>query len=345
MQITFYGQLGLPLLTQRKQDTAEHRVEALALKLADEGHEVTILGTSPFLKDGNYHGINLKFIPSLVPDQPGGWFYLLLSLFYLWRTQPAVLHVHTAPAAHLLALTKWLFPETVIVYTVDNLQRRASFHMPHFALSNITTPSRTLQYRLLTQHGIRATYIPDGFTLPVLPALKPSFFNLKKGQYVVLLASQPKAIRQAKQAYKKTRSKKQLVLASKFSGREKRSLISHAAAVILADDTTPTQTVLETMNSQKAIIASNESRYQELLGTCAQFYKTGDMATLTQALRQVIAKPKNQTIWGKKAQQRACSHFTWQRILPEYLTTYTPNHRIVPVDSVYITKPASELRS
>lgn len=334
MQITFYGQLGLPLLTRREQDTPERRVEALAVQLADEGHQVTILGTSPYLSGGNYHGIELQAITSLDPEQPGGWTYLLLGLFRLITSQPGVIHVHTARAAFLLFLTRWLFPETKIIYTIDDLPRRlTSFPIPSFPFLT-TTPSRALQYRLLIRHGIRAIYVPDGFTPPALPDLRPNFFNLKKGQYAILLASHPKAIRQAKQAYKKTGSKKQLVLATKLSGREKRSLIAHAAVVILADNTIPSQTVLETMNNKKAIIAVNDSRYQELLGTTAQFYKTGDSATLAQAVRQVIAKPKIQATWGQKAHQRASNHFTWQRILPEYLTAYVPQHRLIPLDSV-----------
>lgn len=341
MNIIFFGQLGLPPLQLTPSSSRESRVEALARLAASDGHNVSVLGTSGYLSYGNYYGIELKHIPSLNPQKPGGWAYLLLGLAHLLWIQPDTIHVHDNRAALLLTLTRFLFHDTRIVWTIDAVPSKVS-GFTRLVLStitynlspHITTPSRTLQYHLLTEYDIKATYIPDGYEEPTVAPIALSHFGLRKGQYSVAIGGSDAALQRVKKAYKNAKTRKQLIIIKQKTPRAMRSLISGAAAVVIADESVSTTLLLEAMDASRAIIAPSLAAYQEILGTAGQYVAPRDIVGLTAALNKVVTSPSAQAQWGEKAHTRATHHFTWPRVMEDYHTLYIPHVRPVLLDSV-----------
>ena len=246
--------------------------------------------------------------------------------------------------------------------------RRARSRRAYFT---ITTPSRAIQYRLLVEYGVKAIYIPDGYRLPVAPNIAVSTFGLKKNSYVVALvnATSPAALRLVARAHARSKTRKKLVvfqteegankrlkkkfpllvfLNSKFiilppepTPRLRRSVIAGAAAVILGDDSVSPATLLEAMDSGRAVVAVNKPAYQEIVGVTGRYFASQDSAELASILGDILSDPRQQAAWGKKAHKRAQRHFTWPRIVEEYQTLYAPLVRVVPLDSAYLVPTLS----
>ena len=359
MKIAFIGQLGLPELQHDSPNNREPRVLNLAKELSDEGHIVTIFGTDPYIVRGNYRGIELVRIPSLDPSRPGGWWYVMASLWSAWRRSPDVLHLHGWRVAVLAGLARLLMPAAVLVWTVDSWpqlpQGLTRFILRHAAarVDAIVTPHRQLQYRLLVEFNISAQYVPDGYSPTSLPALPLAQLGLRAGGYVLALAESPAELRQVAKAVKAARAGRRLVIAQnnvgvfkrlakqyrfirlvgKLEGRALHSVIKEAVVVVLADESVSSNSLLQSMDQQKAVVAITEPRYQELSGESARYYRVSDLPALSEALQAVLADEKLRLSLGRAARKRARRHFTWERIAREYATQYAPDVRLVPIDS------------
>jgi glycosyltransferase involved in cell wall biosynthesis len=116
--------------------------------------------------------------------------------------------------------------------------------------------------------------------------------------------------------------------------REELSLLKSAAVIIIAGAKLPQETLLQIMDSGGAVVAETVPRYEETLGVSASFVKRGDTAGLTEALNDVVMRKERQTLLGRGARRRAAAHFTWTRIIPEYLDLYhAPAAQPVALDS------------
>ncbi|MBI3256083.1 MAG: glycosyltransferase [Candidatus Andersenbacteria bacterium] len=88
------------------------------------------------------------------------------------------------------------------------------------------------------------------------------------------------------------------------------------------------------------VVAVNHSLNQEILGTTGLFVQKDNAEALAEALSSVLFYPREQKKWGSKTRKRVRAHFTWQRVLEEYLTVYHyPFVRRVPVDSIQAIVP------
>lgn len=356
MQIIFIGQLGI----------TEPRVQALSEKLVTAGHTVAVTCTQPVVSRRlrNVKGVELLHYPSFDPTKPGGLLYTLLSLFSLWSRQPDVVHLHGYTAASLLWLAVLLSPRTNFVVTLDHLPNRLSrfaravLHQAQAIADVITTPTRTLQYQLRTQFGVNATYIPDGYDPLTAPEINLRHFGVRKGQYCLTTPSSLEELRWLIREYSRLATKKPLValfettpetqrlqkryplllLATPHSPRTLETLTRHATAVI-AGKNPPLYSLLIAMATNRAIVASPTSFNQETLGATAQFFTNGP--TFRTVLQPLTKSRLNQSAVGRLAAHRARTHFTWERILPEYRALYQPAVTApVQLDSVVATLPS-----
>lgn len=359
MKVLFLGQLGLRAGMGQHKSSREQRLEMLGRTLVDAGRSVTILGTKPFTDATitNFHGIQLHLKPSLNPAKAGGWLYIVASLVTLWRQQPAIAHIHSWRMAALVSIAALLSPETKFVWTIDALPRQYHFlarliaRQAHRVCDSITVPTRVLQYQLLTAYNIATYYIPDGYIPPVLKDLPLKSFGLRNNQYSVLLATNPDHIKSAIRAYATLKTAKKLVILSEPSvawqrllhkksfvyfigpktGRQLHTLIRHAHAVIAYPKPAQLDILLQAMDSGRRIIAANDPLFQETLGLTATYFTATKPKDIADAFRFGLQPA---TARGAKARTRAQNHFTWPRIMPEYLALY--RHRelaVVPIDS------------
>lgn len=359
MKILFLGQLGLA--TTSPATAQQRRLGALAQELARQGHQVTILGTPPYVRreTPNYFGATILTRPSLNPQKPGGWFYVLQGIITLWRQQPHVTHLHGWRAASLIWLMAVLSPETNFIWTIDSLPRRnfrtrLTAWQAQRLCNAITTPTRCLQYEVLQSFKLRTTFIPDGYQADVLRPLPLKPFRLRPSNYTLLLTTNPAVIRKAARAYRQAKSRKKLAFLSNTAkslvrsrratllhpvgtptGRKLRTLLANAAAIIVPDTTTSLETLLEAMDTSRPIIACNHPLYQETLGVTATFYNPKDPRGLATAIKSVFTSPQKSSALGRAAATRARRHFLWPHIIPEYITLYRyAEVKRVPVDSL-----------
>lgn len=357
MKIIFFGQLGLSASMGTQKTTRERRIEMIGRQLVAAGHQVVVLGTKPYIDPylTNLHGITLLPKISL---RPGGWLYLVSSLFTVWRYQPEIIHIHTWRAATLLWLIALLSPEGTIVWTIDALPRRYDFaarliaRMARKICDVITVPTRTLQYRLLTEFAVPTYYIPDGYTPSVLKDLSLKSFKLRRNQYCLLLSTSPESTRQAMRGYTATKLRKKLVIASEATlpwqrlinrkahinfigaktGRQLTTLVRHAACVMVTADYPHVETILQAMDAGQRIVAANTPLFQETIGLAGSYFRPHKITELRDALTTTL---KPSLTLNSKAKKRAKNHFTWERIVPEYLALYRYRAlALVPIDSV-----------
>ncbi len=359
MNIVFYG------------NTAHSRVLRLAQLLSEKRHEVTVfrLKRRDIAQIGRIGAVHFKYGTSFNPERPGGWLYLILTAFSVWRARPDVVHIFGWRAAALSRLLALLVPEATIVWTVDTIPsstRYARFiaRSAQRVCDAISTPTRLVQYQLLTLFDVHSEYVPDGYDVAAIEDVPVSYWGLTRGQYVVTTASTTAAITQVAEAYKAVPTKKKLVamagsriksgmtkkypfltIIEPLEGRSLYSLLRAAAVVVAANTNNSSETLLQTMDGARAIVAVNHSLYQELLGTTAQFVASRDTEGLQAVLAELVPSIQKQRTWGRQAQKRARTHFQWNGLLDEYLSMYHyPLVRRVPVDSV-IAKPQFRTRA
>lgn len=375
MRIFFVGNINIPTLGQIGSRASNARVEKLAAALSAEGHAVAV-GCASFRYQrtmSRYRGVQLLHVPSLISEQPGGKWHLILSLFAarFWRSD--VIHIQGWQHAGWLWFAKVLRPRVRIVITVDDLAGRPSFFQRLYYrwlgwqvrlfTYAVTTPTRTDQYRLLTDYAISANYIPDGYeeTLGNLAGRRHS--AAPRGRYGVVLFRQANEVRWIIQAMRRFRPSVPLLLVPlrtepaltrAYASRKVRwlpiqgprslaTLLQKAAFTIVAGEAVPANILLLTMAAGSAVIAETRPEYEELLGVAGQYVQPRDAQNLRQILSATIKDRHLRERWGKLAQRRARAHFRWSRLMPEYSALYHhAEARIVLLDSaqrIRFTRP------
>jgi len=369
MKIIYLGQKGIPAVNQGDKTGRERRTEALATLLAAKGHNVYVSCAKPYVSSNltKFNEVKLIHRPSFWPDQPGGLLYHFLSLLAIWTKKPDVVHYQGWTAAFLAPLAIILQPEATYIWTIDawptkytSLVRIITRQIEGL-FDCITTPSRELQHRLLYNFNIAVTYIPDGYTPDSLPPLPLSQFGLRANTagYTLTTAQNTKDIRLIAKAYKQAGGRRKMVVLAteqgqlkrlkreyKFlhfvgqqSGRRFHSLLAQAGLIIFSGDNITIDTILSAMHNSKATIATSEIGWPEVLGVTAPIAKKEDTDGLAQIITPLIKDEKANQAGGRQAHKRAQAHFTWQRILPEYIELYHyPTLQTVSLDSAVAIK-------
>lgn len=346
MHILFIGQKTIPVFNNLSESQTEKRVEALARQLVLEGHHATALcraSTSVFIQ--NLHGVKIKNYQAL---------YLFRAIKYVWRSRPDVVHVHGRSTALIIPLLYLLHPTSQYIWTIDQEKLLPKKIMQLISkITLLTSPTRLLQSQLLHKLGLKTTYVPDGYSKPLLPDTSPKSLGLRKGQYCLAATTAQEDLRWITHAYQRLKTKKPLVVIQekparsvtsrrhskikvipKITGRSYTSLIRNAAVVIFGGKNVDSHTILTAMDAARAIIATNDSPFQEILGVTAKYVKNFDNQGLHDILSDLIADRKRQAQLGKTASVRAKNHFTWQRITDEYLSAYKSSlAKEIPLDS------------
>lgn len=352
MHIYFIGQKGIP--AQRIEDSAEVRAEILASEAVKNGHIVTVSSTPSYTKQEKIRSyfIELLHIPSFNPRVAGGHLYTFLSCASAVFIRPDTIHVQGWKAAFILRIFLPLLPRTITIWTISTLppisnsfsQRifKQLLHVVTSGFDAIHTPNRTVQYRLLMVYSLKSEYIPDGYTVPLLPEIRPATFGFRKEQYGVILCNNMTQIRQISYAFKQLKTTKKLILFSPevhrgvksldlpLTSRSAQSLIRQAAFIIAAKPTYSPLT-LQAMDAGRMILATTDPLHEELFGVTAKYYQENDMVGLQKLLKEAI-KPH---ILNKAAQMRAKNYFQWEKIGQEYIRAYRhPKTILVPFDSI-----------
>lgn len=300
------------------------RIEVLAQEAVKNGHRVTLTSTP----------------------------YTALSCIYTLFIKSDTIHVHGWKAGIVLRTLTFLLPNTAIIWTISSvpefshpfLQLIFQRFLPFIAegFDSICTPSRTVQYRLLTLYNLKSEYIPDGYYTPILTDIRPAVYGLRKEQYGVVFAKDSAELQHIAKTYKDIRTRQKLVLFTNrthtgftsidlpLMSRGAQSLVRQAGFVVAADPTCY-DLALQAMDTGRTIIATTDSLHEELFGTTAKYYQENDSTQLQKLLQEALKKKTINT----HAQIRAKNHFSWDKTGQEYMRTYRHSKAIlVPFDSI-----------
>lgn len=360
MKILFVGQRGIPALIEKA--SPERRVQALAQALVRDGHDVAVTCARPFVSRNisRFNGVELVHFFSLPPALVGRWVHTFLELVIIWWRQSDVVHVHGWKLAALCRVAVFLAPRSTFVWTVDAIPSWPLWIVRPIArgaakvFEAVTVPTRALQYVLARDLRVATDYVPDGYASAALPNIPLKHFGLRHGQqYVLTLAGTPQAARAVARAYAQAGLRRKLVvlkeredvwarLAKQFSflhfageqsGRALSTLLAQAA-VVVADNDASREAILQAMDYSRPVVAITPSPAEEVLGGAALSVKADDAAGLTAVLKSLVRSCQRQAVWGAKAHRRARAHFTWSRIMPEYVALYHyPRVKSVALDS------------
>lgn len=262
------------------------------------------------------------------------------DLFYLNRQKPDVVHIFVDKLPLAVAVFSRFQPNTEVVLTTDTVVKNSR--------AVVTTQSQTANYQL-QKSGLDAAYIPTGFEPDFLQPLAAKVFGLRKGGYAVILADDMASVRLLRRLYGKTKSRKKLFTPKEVEAttpRRLRSLLANAAVVLVGEEVDK-QVLLQAAADKVALVAAGTASNREILGAAAQFFPAAALVKERQytgatrdgifvtALKDVLKNSRRQAFWGRRAQKRVLSQFTWERLAPEYLNVYAgTNKRLVAVDSL-----------
>lgn len=200
MKVIFLGLRGFPGIQGGVETHAEH----LCPMLADLGCEVTAIVRSPYMpadKGASWRGV--RFVRVWSPKSKGleAIIHTFLGvLVAAWR-RPDVLHIHAIGPALMTPLARLLGVKVVVTHHGPDYERQKWGGFAKMALkfgerwgmrwSNgrivISQVIRNLVYQ---KHGRDSVLIPNGVSLPALPASKGVLdkFGLSAGRYVLLVS-------------------------------------------------------------------------------------------------------------------------------------------------------------
>ncbi len=199
MKIAMIGQKGMPAVN----GGVERHVQELAVRLVRYGHEVTVYGRPWYTKTGDatIHGVTVKNTGSIHTkhlDTVSATFFATLDAL---RGHFDVIHYHGVGPALLSWIPKIFAPRTAVVTTFHCIDRKHAkwgtfaryiLKIGEWAACSLSDKtivvSRTLEQYARDVYDQRATYIPNGVTLPTpfeanTDALKE--WSLVPGQYLL----------------------------------------------------------------------------------------------------------------------------------------------------------------
>lgn len=269
--------------------------------------------------------------------------------WWRWRQlRPEVVHIHGFGAGWLAWVAALINNSPTMVWTIDTIPAwprwmiRMYVRGVSFILDALTVTRRDVQYQLLNIAGVRAAYIPDGYTPPYTATLSVRRWQVWPQRYCVASVGSEAEEKLVQTAYAATGSRRPLLLLSSgMSSRVRAALFQHAAVIVLANATDTAETALLAMASGRPMVALARPGYEELLGITAQYVHERDEEALARTVRHALrgehaARQMRLERMIVAASRRAERHFTWERIVFDYLPLYRPSARLTPLDSATI---------
>ncbi|HSX24795.1 MAG TPA: hypothetical protein VLG69_02430 [Candidatus Andersenbacteria bacterium] len=293
-----------------------------------------------------------------------GFTKVIIAILGSRITNPNTIHVHSLRSAFLVAILRVAIPQrTTAIWTLDTIPEMSSslkktifryfISFISSSFNQLCVPTRTLQYRLLADYGIKSLYIPDGYTKPILKDVQPREYGLRINQYGVLFSQSLDAVNQIAEVYKATKSKKKLVIFSRnpspefkklikqyafitpislpFDSRGAQSIVRSAGFLVMCDPLF-SPLLLQAMDTNRVVIATTNPLHEEILGTTGFYFHKDDALHLQDLLQKAT---KDMLLPKYSPSIRAKHHFTWEKTGIEYEQLYTRKiAKLVPFDSV-----------
>ncbi|MFH1744896.1 MAG: glycosyltransferase family 4 protein [bacterium] len=229
MKIAFIGQKGIPA----KLGGVEKHVSDLAVRLADQGHEVYVYARSNYTdkKQKEYFGVKIINLPSIPTKHLDAVSHTFLACAdAILRRNFDVIHFHSIGPSSLLWMIKVFKPRTPVVATFHSQcyyhQKWGLFAKMYLKFGEYIcckladktiTVSQTIKKYAEEKYHIKAISIPNGVNMPapVQANIIKKNWNLDRDSYIFLATRliRHKGVHYAIDSYKKLHTDKKLVIA------------------------------------------------------------------------------------------------------------------------------------
>lgn len=208
----------------------ERHGEALAVGLAQRGHEVTVCVRSRFLqgKRRHFRGVRLVPIPSIPTKNLDAITYTFFASLYALFCDVDIIHYHGVGPSTLAWIPRIFHPQARIVVTFhsqDKFHKKWGWFARHylgwgewtackFPHATITV-SQTIQKYCKNKFNKNVSYIPNGVAIEkCVGSDQLKKFGLEKNGYILTVARliKHKGIHYLISAYKKIKTDKKLVI-------------------------------------------------------------------------------------------------------------------------------------
>ncbi len=352
MKISILGTRGIPA----RYGGFETFAEQISNRLADRGHQVTVYCRRAFAKEDDSVDPRIRrvILPSIVNKYLDTFSHGLLSSLHVIFTDAEVVllcNVANSPFAWIPRV----FAKPVIL-NVDGLDRKRkkwnflarlylliceaiAVHTP----SRLVTDAEVIRDYFWRRYRKRSTMIAYGAELPSGTESLDGF-RLPAGQFILYVSrlepeNNPEIVIRAFRTidtnwplvvvggnrydgayvgYLKSIADSRVIFTGPVYGESYWRLQRNAGVYVCASEVGGTHPgLVEAMAAQNAILYCDTPENRETVGECGLAFKI-DVNELATKMTAAIADPHLRTELGRRAQERAQSIYTWDRIAEQY---------------------------
>lgn len=358
LRIAFIGGRGVI----SKYSGIEAYYEEVGKRLAQMGHEVTVYCRSYFTPAmAEHNGMRVVRLPTIRLKHWETVLHTILSSGHVLTQRCDIVHYHALGPALFSFLPRLLGKKTVVTVqgldwqrkkwgkmasAVLRLGERASVHLPNGTM----VVSHALQKRYLEEHGIEASYVPNGGVLRErrIPD-KILDWGLQPGKYILFLGrfSPEKGCHLLVEAYEKLITDVKLVMAGAssycddysrairthgserikildwVSGETLDELLTNAMLFVLPSDLEGLSlALLDAMGAGLCVLTSDIPENREVVNEAGFTFERGNSADLADRLRFLIANPTVREAAGAAAKARIREEYLWPKIAADIERSY-----------------------
>jgi len=357
MHIVMMGCRGIPA----KYGGVEKAVEEISIRLARQGHEVTVLCRSHYTpKMSEYENVHIVRLPTIPQKHFEMILHTLLSTLYVSVKSYDLVHIHSVDPAIVTPLVRLFHP--VVATSHGQAYRRDKWGRVFRALSRlaerifIATPSKctavskTLCDYYAHTYGKTTEYVPNG--VPLQEPAGPQFirqFGLDKDNYILfvgrLLATKgPKLLIDA---YEKIRPNLKLVIVGGSSHTDKyekvlrkqagkdvlflgyqygeclKALYSNCRLFVFPSTIEGLPLVLlEALSFQRPVLFSDIPENREIADELGISFKSGSVDDLAEKMRYALSDTDPFKRLLPGIHERLSSEYNWDRVAEQYAKVY-----------------------
>lgn len=370
MKIAMIGHKRIP----SREGGVEIVVDKLSTQLVKRGHTVVAYNRKGHHVSGRefesgssrkeYNGIRLKTVFTFEGSKLNAIVYSVLAAIRASFSRFDVVHFHAEGPASMCFLPK-LFGKRVVV-TIHGLDWQRSkwggFATKFLKFGEKTAAkyadeiivlSKNVQQYFLDTYGRKTVYIPNGIEKPEIKddSLIKEKFGIEKDGYILFLGRlvPEKGVHYLIDAYKKTYTQKQLVIAGGSShtseymqglkeqakddnriiftdfvqGEMLEELYSNAYIYCLPSDLEGMPlSLLEAMSYGNCCLTSDIPECTEVCGDYAVSFKKGDVDDLHVKLQMLVEDRGNVEKYKQNSADYICGKFSWDDIVTQTLKLY-----------------------
>jgi glycosyltransferase involved in cell wall biosynthesis len=372
LRIAMVGQKGIPA----RFGGVETHVENVAVRLAARGHHVTVFCRSRLRAhasetaapgvNGVYRGVHLRYRGSINTkhlDAASHTFVSALESACLHDFD--VVHLHGIGPAAFAPLARMFGRKVVATFhALDWRQvkwgsRAKSILKRGESLGaqqsdGVIAVSRLMQAYIQSAHGVSATYIPNGATLPSTPisAAPLAQWGLVPGEYLLtvgriipdrdldtllrafeivrkdhltlhLVVVGSETPRTAYSTALERMAGERVVFTGDVFGEALDALYAHCMIYVLASRVEGLPiTVCEAMAHGRPLVLSDIPENAEVAGDVAKYFKCADYSALAAELEMLVKDPGGRATLGLAARARCEAHYNWELIADQVESVY-----------------------